>query len=56
MPFARKYGGQEMANEFIMTRRKTLLGTAAVAAASTLGSEPVTKAAQPQRPDQGGIR
>jgi hypothetical protein len=39
-----------MANECIMTRRKTLLGAATVAAASALGSELVTKTAQAQRP------
>jgi hypothetical protein len=40
----------KMANEFITTRRKTLLGAATVAAASALGSELVTKTAQAQRP------
>ena len=39
-----------MANEFIATRRKTLIGAATVAAASALGSELVTKTAQAQRP------
>src|SRR5215510_12932467 len=38
-----------MATEFIMTRRKTLLGGATLAAASALGSERVTTTAQAQQ-------
>jgi len=38
-----------MATEFTITRRKTLLGAATVAAASAFGSELVTKTAQAQR-------
>ena len=39
-----------MASEFTMTRRKTLLGGATVAAASALGSERVIKTAHAQEP------
>jgi hypothetical protein len=50
LPSARTNKEVEMATEFSITRRRTLLGGATVAAASALGSELVAGSAQAQQP------
>jgi hypothetical protein len=45
-----RHGGQKMATDFTMTRRKTLLAGATVAAASALRSELATNTARAQQP------